>query len=42
MRKERDIIVKVIKKENVSTRRLAKFFADKYKEKCKDTLKEKA
>ena len=32
MRKERDIIIKVIKDNNVNNRKLAKFFAKKYSE----------
>ena len=32
MRKERDIIIKVIKKDNINYRRLVKYFAEKYKE----------
>lgn len=31
MRKERNIIIKVIKKDDINYRRLAKYFAEKYR-----------
>lgn len=42
MRKERDIIIKVIKSNNISNRRIAEFFARKYIENREDISKEKS
>lgn len=41
MRKEREIIVKIIK-NNINNKRLAEFFAKKYIENMEDTAKEKS
>lgn len=39
MRKEREIIIKVIKNDRVNNRRLAQFFAKKYMEEKRDDSK---
>jgi hypothetical protein len=42
MRKERNIIIKVIERNNISNKRIAEFFARQYIEKKENISKEKS
>ena len=42
MRRERDIIIKVIQKDSIGYKRLAQYFANKHNEKISESQKEKS
>ena len=42
MKNKRDITINVIRNNNICNRRLAKYFAEKYCEKIKNTYKQKS